>query len=142
MHVPTTVAVFFLSSSIHVYSQTLFGLSNTLQQPTSRTISAVGVGSDGETTYVEVEAFPTFVDSITTFPSDAVTRTFVADASREQQIVSGSIAVESCTFGTDGRGACVESFQGSTDQFSATFTPTFTLAAASSIPTSPAVKWH
>ncbi|KAJ7480840.1 hypothetical protein FB451DRAFT_1365211 [Mycena latifolia] len=109
----------------------------------SRTFSAAGVGDDGWTTYLgfgvvsaEVFSQPSGSASTTVFsPPFTVSATVIAGASGFRH--SAGRGIETCTFGADGRGACVvlgPSVAGGatfmTKTFSGTAVPFYTLAAA------------
>ncbi|KAJ6582953.1 hypothetical protein DFH09DRAFT_1145001 [Mycena vulgaris] len=113
-------------------------------------ISPLGVGADGMTTYVEVgaETFAAEVSGTSTrtllstpIPFKA---TFVEDASKFMIGTTDSGVFASCTFRADGNGACVEQFvaPGRTSTFTTTYSgpvlPWYTLnAAASAVTPSP-----
>ncbi|KAJ7901059.1 hypothetical protein B0H14DRAFT_2670530 [Mycena olivaceomarginata] len=139
-----------------VPAQTLFAVSAV--NPTfthiikgTTVISAVGVGSDGWTTYTEAGTV-----SLDFFVGPSTTTTFI-DASRVAEVggefeanasgvrfsVHGGELAETCVFGADGRGTCVERevFASSTrlaTTFSGTVVPFYTLAAAGVSVTPPA----
>ncbi|KAJ7918407.1 hypothetical protein B0H13DRAFT_1992832 [Mycena leptocephala] len=111
-------------------------------------ISALGVGADGMTTYLEVgaetlaiEIFGTLTRTLNTAPI-SYTATFVEDASKFVIGTTDSGTFESCTFGADGQGTCVEQFvtAGKTSvlaTLSGPVLPWYTLNAAASVVTSP-----
>ncbi|KAJ7665938.1 hypothetical protein DFH06DRAFT_1185435 [Mycena polygramma] len=105
-------------------------------------ISALGVGADGMTTYVEVgaetlavEISGTVTKTLNSLPI-SYTATFVEDASKFMIGTTGSGLSESCTFRADGQGACVENFVAAggastlTSTYSGPVEPWYTLNAA------------
>ncbi|KAJ7485694.1 hypothetical protein FB451DRAFT_1432370 [Mycena latifolia] len=135
-----------------VGAQTLYGVSEISPSPTvveslSRTISAIGVGADGATTYVEegTESFLAFVYPSTTqillsTPSP-FTGTFVQDASGERFSASSGqkFQAQTCGFGADGQGTCVEKVPigpvTETQTYSGPVVPVYTLPSAATFPT-------
>ncbi|KAJ7108750.1 hypothetical protein C8R44DRAFT_803509 [Mycena epipterygia] len=123
--------------------------SVTILESTTVSISALGVGSDGMTTYVEVGAETLAIEisggvtqTLLSTPIE-FTATFVEDASKFMIGTTDSGLFESCTFGADGQGSCVNQFVapggGSTltTTFSGPVQPWYTLNAAASAITPP-----
>ncbi|KAJ7698715.1 hypothetical protein B0H17DRAFT_1196812 [Mycena rosella] len=140
-----------------VGAQTLYHVSQSGQFTTeviSQTfsISAVGVGADGGTTYVEdvTESYIAidYSDTTVTVRSTAYpyTLTFVADASgyRINEPMDDGTLIETCGFGADGHGTCVEQLpDANTDTItrSGLAVPYYTLPAAiTPAPTAPSVS--
>ncbi|KAJ7098335.1 hypothetical protein C8R44DRAFT_358683 [Mycena epipterygia] len=114
--------VVFMASEF-VRAQTLYHVGSEIGQITTEalsqsvSVSAAGVGADGATTYVEdilesyiaIEYSDTTVTLLTT--PIAYTVTFVADASGYHESFQFGMegqAFETCGFGADGHGTCVE----------------------------------
>ncbi|KAJ7827385.1 hypothetical protein B0H13DRAFT_309994 [Mycena leptocephala] len=153
----TLPAWVFLSAIAHgSLAQTLYGFSfagepilhpSDLPIPTfegSASFSAAGVGDDGWTTYVGTRVISAEVlgSSTTVFSAPITVKgTIVAGASGFRESVP-PLNVETCTFGADGRGACVVagSVAGSsteTETFSGVAVPFYTFAAATTTGTTP-----
>ncbi|KAJ7889882.1 hypothetical protein B0H14DRAFT_2561569 [Mycena olivaceomarginata] len=135
--------------TLHVVSQDI-GSGSQVDQisfTASDSISVGGTNSHGGTTYVGVEVLNSEVliqlHTTITFLSAPTTATFtwVEDASGFQQTnirsasgIAPETAVETCGFGTDGRGTCVETLVSpqttETITFSGNVVPYFTLVAA------------
>ncbi|KAJ7185863.1 hypothetical protein C8R46DRAFT_1061934 [Mycena filopes] len=115
-------------------------------------ISPLGVGADGMTTYLEVGAETLAVEISGTVTQTLVstpvpyTATFVEDASRFMIGASGTGLSESCTFGADGQGACVQEFvfpggsATSTTTYSGPVQPWYTLNAAAAATSAPSAS--
>ncbi|KAJ6572025.1 hypothetical protein B0H19DRAFT_1132234 [Mycena capillaripes] len=133
-----------------VHAQTLYRISE-MGKPTTEvlaqsvSISAVGVGADGATTYVEelVESYVAIEYSDTTVtvlstPAPEVTVTFVEDASNFHESVPFQTGdfLETCAFGQDGHGTCIDKFpypsSTLTRTVSGTVVPYYIFAAAAS----------
>ncbi|KAJ7676662.1 hypothetical protein DFH06DRAFT_1121971 [Mycena polygramma] len=126
MMVPLLVLLFL--TSIQASAQTLMGISvdnspsQSLVEAESIFISAGGTDPAGGTTYVEVEVVTKYIvmgPSGTTLTAlsapTTYTETFVNDASGRHNIVSdGSTAYvqQSCGFGANGRGTCIDIIPG------------------------------
>ncbi|KAJ7351428.1 hypothetical protein DFH08DRAFT_1078441 [Mycena albidolilacea] len=148
-----TLALMHVSAqnvTLHVVSQDIPSGSqaNQISFTASDSISVGGTNSHGGTTYVDVEVLISEVviqpHTTITVSSAPTTDTFtwVEDASGFQQTnirsvngITPETAVETCGFGTDGRGTCVESLVSpqttETITFSGNVVPYFTLVAAS-----------
>ncbi|KAF7343108.1 hypothetical protein MVEN_01741200 [Mycena venus] len=153
--VPDVVAAVLLLLVLSVSAEpvTLYGLS-AVPGPTSLilaesiTVSAIGVGGDGWTTYVEEEAI---TSQVIVAPSTTITAisvpttlpfTFEENASGERYSLPmtevGATLYESCGFGADGQGTCVEhQLIQSTEEIlfvttSGSVAPWYTLAASPS----------
>ncbi|KAJ7794239.1 hypothetical protein B0H14DRAFT_2923588 [Mycena olivaceomarginata] len=126
MPTKASAAALLLSFFVHVSAQTLYTVSaGTLFNPWANatiSVAAIGTGSDGGTTYVEIAtARPSFFVTTSflgppestpfTVDVEPFTHTFVEDASgwRESEVVFGGSDAVTCSFGTAGRGTCVES---------------------------------
>ncbi|KAJ7484491.1 hypothetical protein FB451DRAFT_1393038 [Mycena latifolia] len=134
-----------------VGAQTLYGISQispvatVVESPASRIYSAIGVGADGATTYVEedIESFIAFIFPSTTeivlSEPTTLTGTFVQDASGERASTSSGLVyqAETCGFGADGHGTCVDEFgRGSltvTQTFSGVVEPFYTFPSAATL---------
>ncbi|KAJ7021389.1 hypothetical protein C8F04DRAFT_269569 [Mycena alexandri] len=117
------------------HAQTLFYVSESQPAQTeiiyeTFSLSAVGVGTDGATTYIQnvIESYAAFVESATTVTLMSTiatyTNTIIEDASGFREYsplldcgpdgckvdTSAGPVVQTCTFGTDGHGTCVEKF--------------------------------
>ncbi|KAJ7753442.1 hypothetical protein B0H14DRAFT_3896563 [Mycena olivaceomarginata] len=142
---PTKASAAALLLSFFVHAGTLF---NPWANATI-SVAAIGTGSDGGTTYVEVAtARPSFLRyhkllgpaGVHTFHcgrgNHSPVNTFVEDASgwRESEVVFGGSDAVTCSFGTAGRGTCVESVPFRTTTIIATYSgsvvPFYTLAAS------------
>ncbi|KAJ6611924.1 hypothetical protein B0H10DRAFT_338633 [Mycena sp. CBHHK59/15] len=152
-----TLAVLLLLAIIHaVHGQTLYTLSGvnptfTLIVEGTTSLSAIGVGSDGWTTYTQsgTVSFEVAVEPSTTFtiinPSAPamLVGEFEENASgfRFSALGLGGEHAETCAFGADGRGTCVERIveAASTilDTFSGSVVPFYTLAAPAKDASSP-----
>ncbi|KAJ7104814.1 hypothetical protein C8R44DRAFT_987757 [Mycena epipterygia] len=152
MHICRAGLLLALSIYASAQSVTLYDISvaptagPTFIEQESISLSAAGVNSDGATTYIEVvvqsglgQVFPT-TTSFQAFSSPATfTNTLVADASgfRQEDPFRGSLTiVESCRFGSNGFGTCVQEvpFPAQSSTVTATFSgavvPFQTLAVA------------
>ncbi|KAJ6571679.1 hypothetical protein B0H19DRAFT_1130672 [Mycena capillaripes] len=142
-------------AAINVSAQTLYDVSvnipsATLIREQSLSISVGGTNANGATTYIEVIALAAEIQEApsTTFTVISVpttiphTQTLVADASGET-IFNGD-AVETCGFGADGRGTCVEGISVPMDTqsvvFSGSVVPFYTLPATPSATTPSAAQ--
>ncbi|KAJ7060936.1 hypothetical protein C8F01DRAFT_177573 [Mycena amicta] len=102
-------------------------------------VSALGVGADGMTTYLEVGAETLALEASGTVTQTLLTgeipftATFLEDASRIVIGTTGSGLFESCTFGADGTGTCVNQFVDVGASTTSTLTTTFT---------GPVVPWY
>ncbi|KAJ6549854.1 hypothetical protein B0H19DRAFT_1264753 [Mycena capillaripes] len=129
-----TLGVLLLLALIHaVYGQTLYTLSGanpsfTLIVEGTTSLSAVGVGSDGWTTYtqsgtvsLQVEEGPsTTITDINPSAPAMLVGEFEENASGFRISTNG--AAETCAFGADGRGTCVNRWiQGSSTIVDTTF---------------------
>ncbi|KAF7346988.1 hypothetical protein MVEN_01451700 [Mycena venus] len=151
MPTKANVAALLLSSFVHVSAQTLYTVSaGTFFNPWANatiSVSAIGTGSDGGTTYVEVATARPSVFVTTsllgapestpfTVDVEPFTQTFVEDASgwRASGVAFGGSDAVTCSFGTAGRGTCVESVPFGTTTIIATYSgsvvPFYTLAAS------------
>ncbi|KAJ7828913.1 hypothetical protein B0H14DRAFT_2811095 [Mycena olivaceomarginata] len=141
MPTKASAAALLLSFFVHVSAQTLYTVSaGTLFNPWANatiSVAAIGTGSDGGTTYVEVAtARPSFFSTPFTVDVEPFTHTFVEDASgwRESEVVFGGSDAVTCSFGTAGRGTCVESVPFRTTTIIATYSgsvvPFYTPAAS------------
>ncbi|KAJ7762887.1 hypothetical protein B0H16DRAFT_1528067 [Mycena metata] len=145
-----TLAAVLLSTIHAVYGQTLYTVSvanPNFTQILEETVSvfAVGVGADGWTTYTESGSA-----SLLVLEGPSTTTTF-ANASDPVMVVgefeenasgfrfSDLGVVETCGFGSDGRGTCVEKLPGAsstqTDIFPGSVVPFYTIAATEAPPT-------
>ncbi|KAJ6556604.1 hypothetical protein DFH09DRAFT_1280307 [Mycena vulgaris] len=146
-------------SLMHVSAQnvTLYAVSqdiasefqvNQISITASDSVSVAGTNSHGGTTYVDVKVITSEVDiqpqttiTVLSAPTTA-TFTWVEDASGIQESflrsASGETVVETCGFGTDGRGTCVETLASPQTTEAVTFSgniePVFTLVAATPSP--------
>ncbi|KAJ6571678.1 hypothetical protein B0H19DRAFT_1130666 [Mycena capillaripes] len=127
---PTLRSVLTLLSvaAINASGQTLYHVtdsipSETLVREQSLSISAGGTNANGATTYIEYVSLPA--------------ETLVEDASGETLFISD--AVETCGFGADGRGTCVEAVSAPMDTqsvvFSGSVVPFYTLPVTPSTTT-------
>ncbi|KAJ7921178.1 hypothetical protein B0H13DRAFT_1985830 [Mycena leptocephala] len=152
-----TLAVLLLLAIIYaVHGQTLYTLSGVNPSFTriiegTTSLSAVGVGSDGWTTYsqsgtvsleVAEEASTTFTIVNPSAPAMLVGE-FEENASgfRLSYFIPGGEHAETCAFGADGRGTCVERIVDATstilDTFSGSVVPFYTLAVPAKDGSSP-----
>ncbi|KAJ7120259.1 hypothetical protein C8R44DRAFT_787850 [Mycena epipterygia] len=157
MHI--RAAVLLLSTSVHVSAQTLYDVSQSLA-PTGPTailavpfsISPVGVGADGGTTYVEIDVESALLDvepsatlTLLSVPT-TLTNTYVVDASglrfsyAMSEFLGSSVTLaETCSFGANGLGTCVldgpVGGSATASTFSGSVVPFYTLAAATPAPT-------
>ncbi|KAJ6480367.1 hypothetical protein C8R45DRAFT_1100947 [Mycena sanguinolenta] len=159
MLIQGSVAV-LLSLLYNVSAQTLYTVSaGTIFNPWANatlSVSEIGTGADGGTTYVEVAtAVPSVyvtqeMNGITystpvTVDVGPFTVTFVEDATGYcvSGVEHGESYAETCTFAPDGRGTCVDSlavlFESSTTvfTFSGSVHPFYTLTAATVISSTP-----
>ncbi|KAJ7753877.1 hypothetical protein B0H14DRAFT_2635544 [Mycena olivaceomarginata] len=132
------------SVTLYAVSQDVASEANQVSIAASNSVSAAGTDSHGGTTYVDVEVVTSEVlikpDTTITVLSVPTTTTFtwVEDASgiQESFLRSGETAGETCGFGTDGHGTCVETRARppttETFTFSGNVVPLFTVAAAPS----------
>ncbi|KAJ6614576.1 hypothetical protein B0H10DRAFT_1950554 [Mycena sp. CBHHK59/15] len=114
----------------------------TISEDTTLSISAIGVSSDGMTTYVEVGAETKAVQYASDFTRTLLstpvsyTATFVEDASRFEIGGSSSGLAQTCVFGADGQGTCVYEFREPLTTIISTYSgpvdPWYTLNAAAS----------
>ncbi|KAJ7697586.1 hypothetical protein B0H17DRAFT_1197252 [Mycena rosella] len=151
MHHPMARFLLCVGFASMVHGQTLqlvspiqTGSVTALASDTPLSISELGVGADGMTTYVEVGAETLAVEISGTVTRTLLstplsfTATFVEDASRWRIGTTGRGLFESCTFGADGNGACVNEFVDSggastlTSTYSGPVLPWYTLNAAAS----------
>ncbi|KAF7784872.1 hypothetical protein Agabi119p4_1037 [Agaricus bisporus var. burnettii] len=143
---------------VAVPTPTVTDISPHISQGISITVSPVGVGEDGKTTYVaegvRTELAGVFPDTTTTFssPSATFTNTFVEDASGlffKQTLIytDGAISdgsdfqnIQSCNFQGTTAGSCVrrlkfpEDTGTSTTTYSGTLIPVYTLTETANIP--------
>ncbi|KAJ7223688.1 hypothetical protein B0H12DRAFT_1150732 [Mycena haematopus] len=127
-----------------------FDDSRTVLESFTDSVSALGVGSDGMTTYLRVGAETLAIEIsggvTTTLFSGTIpyTATFVEDASNFRMGATDSDLSEFCTFGADGVGTCVEQFVSQvpggvstlTSTYSGSVEPWYTLNAAAAVVTS------
>ncbi|KAJ7476358.1 hypothetical protein B0H11DRAFT_2032055 [Mycena galericulata] len=153
--------IMVLVSSTHVIGQTLYDVSAysnvpipsgvAVHQPFSLSISAAGVGADGETTYVAVAvesaAYLVSIGSTTATLStlspepSTIIATFVEGASGFAYTAGAPFAaVESCTFGKDALATCVDlDIVGTSTQtvtYSGSVFPALTLSPTGTAPAS------
>ncbi|KAJ7484492.1 hypothetical protein FB451DRAFT_1363991 [Mycena latifolia] len=106
------------AQTLYAVSQPEIIPSQTVVESASLTYSAIGVGADGATTYLEkdVESFLALVYPSTTqillSTPTTVTVTFVQDASGQRFTASEGTVVQfrTCGFGADEQGTCVDKF--------------------------------
>ncbi|KAJ7266392.1 hypothetical protein B0H12DRAFT_1099478 [Mycena haematopus] len=158
------VSALLLSLAPTASAQTLYTVSEGTQfNPWANatiSVSAIGTGSDGGTTYVEVAtAIPSFyvtqvepngqtLAAPVTVGVEPFTMTFVEDATgfRESGVGAAISVAETCTFGPDARGTCVDhivfELQSSTTVLtvSGSVVPFYTLAASATAPANAAVQ--
>ncbi|KAK7044878.1 hypothetical protein R3P38DRAFT_2881396 [Favolaschia claudopus] len=102
-------------------------------------ISALGVGADGMTTYLRVGAETLAVEISGTVTKTLLaapipyTETFLEDASKFVMGASDSGLSETCTFGADNQGACVVQFVSAGPSGTSTLTSTYS---------GPVVPWY
>ncbi|KAJ7509423.1 hypothetical protein B0H11DRAFT_1959605 [Mycena galericulata] len=142
-----TLAILLLLAIIHaVHGQTLYTLSAanptfTLIVEGTTSLSAIGVGSDGWTTYtqsgtvsLEVEVEPSTTTTLINPSAPAMlVGEFEENASGYRFSILDGEHAETCAFGADGRGTCVERIAVPTttilDTFSGSVVPFYTLGA-------------
>ncbi|KAF7342520.1 hypothetical protein MVEN_01842200 [Mycena venus] len=137
---PIAAAVLLLAHIHVVYGQTLYevldpNFTNIMEGTTF--ISAVGVGADGWTTYEQSGTLSLYVEE---GPSTTITAVSVPGRLGGVSLGGGQIA-ETCAFGPDGRGTCVNRLvQASSTRLDTTFSgsmvPFFTIAALNAPSTS------
>ncbi|KAJ6533508.1 hypothetical protein B0H19DRAFT_1186096 [Mycena capillaripes] len=154
---PTVAAIGLSLILMQTSAQTLYDISDNVPSRTiivqeSISVSAGGTNSNGGTTYVEVFVITSEIDIVPdgTFTQVSVpttfTKTFVEDSSGRAESVPFMLiyptstlateAFETCGFGTDGRGTCVETVSGQSIfgdfTFSGSVVPFYTLPATPS----------
>ncbi|KAJ7436734.1 hypothetical protein FB451DRAFT_1570930 [Mycena latifolia] len=159
MHYSMSHLLFWSGLANLVKGQTLLAVAPyqtgpvTVSEAETLSISALGVGADGMTTYVEVGAETLAVEisgtETRTLLSGAIpfTATFVEDASKWMIGTTDSGLWVSCTFGAEGQsGACVDQFVSTlsggsvstlTSTYSGLVAPFYTLNAAASAASTP-----
>ncbi|KAJ7359691.1 hypothetical protein DFH08DRAFT_846743 [Mycena albidolilacea] len=153
--------ILLISLATIVRAQTLLAVSPlqttgsvTFVESATESVSALGVGADGLTTYLRVGAETLALEISGTVTktllqaSDAIlyTETFLEDASRYIAGATDSGLSQSCTFGADGEGSCVNQFvsQGPggastlTSTYSGPVVPWYTLPNAAAAASTPA----
>ncbi|KAF7342518.1 hypothetical protein MVEN_01842000 [Mycena venus] len=140
---PIATAVLLLAHIHVVYGQTLYAVVNPnfpdIVEGTTF-VSAVGVGADGWTTYVQsgtisldVQEGPSTTVTVVSAPARFVGG-FEENASGYRASLVGGEFAETCAFGPDGRGTCVEKLvQASSTRLNTTYSgsivPVYTIAA-------------